>query len=73
MIQSIFILFGLLIIIYLFLAFFILYHLTKYSINSSLNSIAIPLFIIVSSLLFISNIVLFLSINWNDVLFNFFN
>lgn len=52
--------------------FFIIYHLVKYSIKSDLNRIVLPLFIIVSTLLLFSNILLFFSVNWNGLLAGLF-
>lgn len=55
-------------IIFLFLTvttFFIVYHFQKYSINASLNKIILPLFIAGSIILLLSNVIIFLSIDWS--------
>jgi hypothetical protein len=59
-----------LIIIATFIAIsaFIAYHLKKYSLNAPLNNFLLPFFLIVSVLLLFSNLLLFSSIRWNDLL-----
>jgi hypothetical protein len=56
------------VIFYLVFSSFIIYHLIKYSVNSELNIIMLPLFVIVSIGLLIPNIMLFSSIDWNFLL-----
>ena len=63
-------LYSLIVLIYVIIYFFIVYHLVKYSINASLNKKLLPFFIIISTLLLISNVLLFLSINWQSVFLN---
>ncbi|HPN96190.1 MAG TPA: hypothetical protein PLK35_00325 [Candidatus Moranbacteria bacterium] len=63
-------LYAILVILFIITAFFIVYHLSKYSLNSSLNKIMLPIFIILSALLLLSNVLLFFSINWNSLLRN---
>ena len=46
---------------------FVAYHLKKYSQNSPLNKILLPIFIIISILLLFSNLLLFSSINWEKL------
>lgn len=65
------ILYSLVIIAYLVAYFFVVYHLIKYSVNISLNKILLPIFIIVSTLLLLSNIMLFFSVDWKSLLSNF--
>lgn len=60
-------LYAVILVTFVFLYAFIIYHLVKYSINASLNKILLPFFILVSTVLLFSNIVLFFSINWNGV------
>lgn len=48
--------------------FFIVYHLIRYSINAALNRIIFPLFIVVSILLLASNVILFFAIDWETML-----
>jgi hypothetical protein len=62
----------LVILIYVIASLFIVYHLDKYSINTRVNVIMLPLFIIVSMILLISNLLLFFSVKWS-FLINYFN
>ncbi|MDR3559677.1 MAG: hypothetical protein P4L62_02860 [Candidatus Pacebacteria bacterium] len=66
-------LYAIIILIFVFLYFFIIYHLAKYSINASLNKILLPLFIVISTILLFSNVMLFFSVNWNGLLSQVFN
>lgn len=50
--------------IYVLACLFVIYHLIKYSINSSLNILVLPLFFFVSVGLIFSNMTLFFSIDW---------
>jgi hypothetical protein len=68
MILIISILYIIAIIFYLIFSSFIAYHLIKYSVNSELNIIMLPLFVIVSIGLLLPNIMLFYSIDWNFLL-----
>lgn len=61
-------LYAVCIILYIIVSIFIVYHLIKYSVNSELNIIMLPLFIIVSVGLLIPNLILFSSLNWNFLL-----
>jgi len=70
MIAIINILYVVLLISYLLTSFFIIYHLVRYSIHSSLNYIALVVFIAVSIPLVISNILLFSYVNWSALLAN---
>ena len=63
-------LYAVIIITFVLIYFFIVYHMVKYSINASLNKIMLPIFIIASTLLLFSNILLFFSVNWNDLFAN---
>lgn len=60
-------LYAIIIITFTLIYFFIIYHMVKYSINAKLNKIILPVFIIISTLLLFSNILLFFSVNWNDL------
>ena len=66
-------LYSMILLIFVFLYFFIIYHLAKYSINANLNKIMLPLFIVVSTALIFSNILLFFSVNWNGLFSQVFN
>jgi len=67
------IIYAICILLYLILSFFIIYHLLKYAVNSELNVVMLPLFIIVSIGLLIPNLILFSSIDWDSLFLNFFN
>jgi hypothetical protein len=67
MILLVLALYGIIVLSYIIVYFFIIYHLYKYSINSSLNRLVMPIFVIVSTLLLLSNILLFFSIDWNMI------
>lgn len=66
-------LYAILILTFVFLYAFIVYHLVKYSINASLNKVMLPFFIILSALLLFSNVLLFFSIDWTTLLSQFFS
>lgn len=68
LLVGIFIVYFFIILTFAVLYFFITYHLAKYSLNASLNRLMLPIFIIVSTLLLISNIMLFFSVNWSDLI-----
>lgn len=63
----IFVLYGIVIFVYMFFCLFITYHLVKYSINSHTSKLMLTTFLIVSSLLFLSNIALFFSVDWQSL------
>ncbi|MFA6047365.1 MAG: hypothetical protein WCV59_02015 [Parcubacteria group bacterium] len=67
----IFLLYAIIIIMFVVTYFFIIYHLVRYSLKPSLNNIVLPIFIIGSTLLLISNVALFFSVNWQIFLANF--
>ena len=70
MIYIVLIFYSLVFLFYVLLYFFIIYHMVRYSINSSLNQKILPLFVIISALLIISNLLLFLSIDWQSIFLN---
>jgi hypothetical protein len=47
------------------ISFFIVYHLTRYSVDSHFKLVMLVFFVVVSAGLFLSNIALFFSIDWN--------
>ena len=65
-------LYALCIVLYIVISIFVVYHLLKYAINSELNVIMLPLFVIVSIGLLIPNLMLFSSIDWSFLLLNIF-
>jgi len=66
----IFALYATVILIYLFISFFIVYHLVKYSVDSEFKTVMMVFFVVVSAGLLISNMALFFSIDWNLVFSN---
>ncbi len=72
MIYLIFLLYTIVFIIFILVCLFIVYHLVKYGAKNKLNKIILPLFIVISVLLLFSNIFLFFSIDWNNLIANFF-
>lgn len=59
------VLYFIFIAIYLLISFFIIYHLSNYSIGRELRTVMLSLFIIISAGLLFSNLLLFFSIDWN--------
>jgi hypothetical protein len=72
MLYIIFTLYSVALVAFVVLYFFIAYHLAKYSINPHLHKILLLFFVIISTLLLFSNILLFFNINWNEILFRIF-
>lgn len=68
MIYIILSLYGVIILTLIVLAFFIAYHLLKYSLNANLNKVMLPVFIVISILLILSNMFLFFSIDWVNLI-----
>jgi hypothetical protein len=64
MIALIWLIYLIIILVYLIISGFIVYHLKRYSLNSPLNKILLPLFIAISILLVFSNFLLFSSVDW---------
>jgi hypothetical protein len=77
MIAIIFVLYAVFILSYILVSFFVAYHLIKYTINPKFSRTMLLVFLIVSTFLLISNLVLFFSVDWNimavDLLPNNFN
>jgi hypothetical protein len=53
---------------FIVVSIFIAYHLKKYSLNSPLNIFLLPFFIVISVLLLFSNVLLFSSVRWDELL-----
>jgi hypothetical protein len=53
---------------YIIISIFIAYHLKKYSLNSPLNFFLLPFFLVISTLLLLSNFLLFSSVRWDELL-----
>ncbi len=62
------VLYLIIIFVYLVISFFIVYHLANYSINSELRIVMLSFFVLVSAGLLLSNIALFFSMNWSDII-----
>ena len=54
---------------YIITSFFIAYHLIKFSLVSEIKIVMIVLFVLVSAGLIFSNLILFFSISWEDLLY----
>ena len=65
-------LYAIIILTFVLLYAFIIYHLVRYSINASLNKILLPFFILISTGLLFSNVLLFFSVDWNKLFSQFF-
>ncbi|HLN18790.1 MAG TPA: hypothetical protein VK255_01305 [Patescibacteria group bacterium] len=70
-IGLIILLYFMIILFYVSTYFFIVYHMVRYSLKPSLNSIILPVFIVGSALLLITNIMLFFAVDWKALLYNF--
>ena len=68
MLYVIFILYAIVLVTFALMYFFVAYHLSKYSINASLNKLMLPFFIIISTALLFSNIFLFFAVDWNGLI-----
>lgn len=68
----IFALYGMIILTYIIISLFIVYHLVKFSVASEMKILMLILFIMVSSGLLFSNLLLFFSIDWNMITGNLF-
>lgn len=71
MINLIILLYFIIMLMFVITYLFIVYHMVRYSLKPSLNTIILPVFIIGSTLLLISNIMLFFSVDWRALLYNF--
>ena len=60
-------------IVYITACLFIVYHIVKYSLNKTIKIFTLLLFVSVSAILFLFNLNLFLSANWNAFLQNIFS
>jgi len=66
-------LYAVIIITFAIISFFIVYHLTHYSVDSEFKVVMLVFFVVVSAGLFLSNLALFFSINWNSVVVKLLN
>ena len=58
-------------LICLAIAFFIVYHLTRFAASSEFKTVMLIFFIVVTAGLFLSNAALFFSIRWNQLISRF--
>lgn len=59
--------YGFTLLVLAMIYFFVIYHLMKFSINSEMNHIMLAVFMVISIVLIISNILLFFSVDWADL------
>jgi hypothetical protein len=64
------ILYAIIILIYFSISFFIVYHLVKYSVDSQFKTVMLVFFVVISAGLFLTNLALFFSVNWNALISN---
>ena len=64
-VTLILILYAIIVVIYVVTSFFIIYHLSTYSLNLEIRTAMLIFFIIVSTGLLFSNILIFFSTDWN--------
>jgi hypothetical protein len=62
------ILYGIIVLSYVLVSLFIIYHIFKYSFNSSFKIFSLVIFTLVSASLLITNLMFFLAINWSAML-----
>ena len=60
-------LYAVVIVTFSIISFFIIYHLTHYTVDSEFKIVMLVFFVFVSSGLFLSNLALFFSLNWNEI------
>jgi hypothetical protein len=61
------ILYGILVLSYVLVSLFIIYHILRYSFNSSFKYFSLLIFALVSASLLITNIMFFSAINWSAI------
>lgn len=64
--------YGILIFACLFATLFVVFHLARYSLNKANASVVIGVFLIVTGILTVSNIVLFLAVPWGTMFSDIF-
>jgi len=65
------ILYAVVILVFLLLSLFIVYHLLKYSYDKKVTSLMVTIFVVFTGLLIFSNIILFLNLPLEDLFYNF--
>jgi len=66
------ILYAIIILIYSLISLFIVYHLVKYSIDPEFKTVMLVFFVVISAGLFLTNLLLFFSINWSLLTYKLF-
>jgi hypothetical protein len=61
-------LYFILLIIYILIALFIVYHIVRFSLSKSAMAMTLAIFVGGFGLLLFCNIILFLSINWKEII-----
>lgn len=64
-------LYFIILIVFILTALFIVYHLVRFSVESELKIVMLITFVLVSTGLMLSNMLLFFSIDWNQLVTNF--
>lgn len=64
-------LYAIVILIYILISLFIVYHLARFSADSELKYLMLVVFVLVAAGLLLANMMLFFSIDWNPMISNF--
>lgn len=64
-------LYAIVVLIYVLISFFIVYHLVRFSADSELKYLMLVVFVLVAAGLLLANTMLFFSIDWNLLISNF--
>lgn len=64
-------LYAIVVLIYVLISLFIVYHLVRFSADSELKYLMLVVFVLVATGLLLANAMLFFSIDWNTVISNF--
>ncbi len=64
-------LYAIVILIYVLISLFIVYHLVRFSADSELKYLMLVVFVLVAAGLLLANTMLFFSMDWNSLISNF--
>lgn len=64
-------LYAIVVLIYVLISLFIVYHLVRFSADSELKYLMLVVFVLVATGLLLANAMLFFSIDWNTIISNF--
>jgi hypothetical protein len=64
-------LYAIVVLIYVLISLFIVYHLVRFSADSELKYLMLVVFVLVAAGLLLANAMLFFSIDWNTIISNF--